>query len=180
MRVKVRLSKLNDLSIYTDLLQKTYQDAYTNESIGLTKNCFSKEVFASKDTQDYLKSHLINSNKQKTWLAFIESKLVGAITCIIINKGEAELTGFYVDTKYQGKGIGKKLYKLALAFANRRDLVLDIYAHNKKTITMYKKWGWLIDRTKGKGGYFFRHWPEWPKGLQARAVYMRLSFSPVK
>jgi len=174
MKMLIREGKIKDLKDYGDLLQRTYQKAYTNDKLGLTKDCFSKEIFSTKRVQDYLKPHLVNNNKQKTWVVMIDSKMIGSVTCINKNKKEAELAGFYVDSKYQGKGIGKKLYKLALKFAGKRDLVLDIYAHNKKTIKMYKKWGWKLDKSKGDGGFFYRHWPEWPKDLKARCMYMKL------
>lgn len=174
MKISIRFAKKSDLRDYTDLLQRTYEAAYTDKSLGLTKDCFSKKIFASPDTQKYLKSHLIINDTQKTWLAFINSKMIGGATCIIKGKNEAELTGFYVALKYQGKGIGKKLYRLASKFADGRDLILDIYTHNKKTIKMYKKWGWKLDTTRGDKGFFFRYWPEWPKGLKAKCMYMRL------
>lgn len=179
MRVKTRLASSKYLSEYTQLLQRTYEDAYVDESLGLTKDCFSKEIFASPDTQKYLKSHLVINDKQKTWLAFIDSKLIGSITCIYKDRKEAELTGFYVALEHQGKGIGRRLYRNAIKFASGRDLVLDIYSHNKRTIDMYKKWGWKLDKTKGNRGYFFRHWPEWPAGLRAKCLYMRLSIKHV-
>lgn len=175
MKISIRLAKNSDLNDYSDLLQKAYKAAYTDESIGLTKDCFSKKIFASPDIQKYLKSHLIINNRQKTWFAFINSQMIGAITCISKSKKEVELTGFYVALKYQDRGIGKKLYRLVVDFANRKDLVLDIYAHNTKTIEMYKRWGWKLDSTRGNKGYFFRHWPEWSKGLQAKCMYMRFT-----
>ena len=171
--MKIRLATLNDLEQYTNLLQTTYEAAYTDNSIGLTADCFSKEIFASKDTQQYLKSHLKNDKKQKTWLTEKNKYLVGSITVILKNEKEAELTGYYVHPNYQGRGIGKKLYEKALQFAGNRDLVLDIYAHNTSTIKMYKKWGWKLDTTRGGNGYFYRHWPEWPDGVQAKCIYMR-------
>jgi len=39
---------------------------------------------------------------------------------------------------------------------------------------MYERWGWKLDTTRGEKGYFYRHWPEWPEGLQAKCQYMRL------
>jgi len=141
----------------------------------LTADCFSKAVFATKNTQQYLTSHLLNNDNQKTWVAEIESEIVGAITAININAYQAELTGFYVLPRFQGQGIGKKLYKKALAFAGNRNLILDIYTHNNKTIAMYQKWGWQIDESRGDTGFFSRHWPEWPPGLEAKSVYMKLS-----
>ena len=96
----IRLAKKNDLAEYTDLLQRTYQNAYVNRKLGLAKDCFSKEVFSSLNTQDYLKLNLILTNKQKTWLAFSGSKMVGSITCVDRDR-EYELRGFYVASKYQ-------------------------------------------------------------------------------
>src|SRR3990167_7216963 len=95
MRISIRLARKSDIRKYTSMLQRTYQDAYTSEKLGLTKGCFSMKVFSTPDTQKYLKSSLIINKKQKTWLAFIGKKLVGSIT--MINKGEEfELRGFYV------------------------------------------------------------------------------------
>ena len=169
MKLVIRLAKKSDIKNYTALLQKTYQDAYTNDKIGLTKECFSRKIFATKDTQEYLLSNLMSTKKQKTWLAFLENKLAGSLT--IVDKGnECEVKGFYVATKLQGHGIGKKLWEKALKFAKSRDIVLDIYAHNKKTINIYKKWGFIVDKEKG---IFYRHWPEWPEGLKAKSIYMR-------
>ena len=170
MEVSIRPAKKSDIKEYTKLLQKTYQIAYANEKIGLTKSCFSKKIFSTADTQKYLKSSLITNSKQKAWLAFIGPKLVGAIT--ITDKGkDYELRGFYVAYKYQGRGIGKQLWNRALNFGKGKDIVCDLYAHNKKTIKLYKRWGFIIDKKKGT---FYRHWPEWPDGLKAKCIYMRL------
>jgi ribosomal protein S18 acetylase RimI-like enzyme len=99
----------------------------------------------------------------------VDEKLVGSIT-IIEREKDYELRGFYIATKYQGKGIGKKLWELALDFAKEKNITLDIYAHNTKTIEIYKKWGFKVDTARGE---FYRHWPEWPEGLRAKSIYMR-------
>jgi len=169
MKIFIRLARKSDIKKYTNLLQKTYQDAYTNEKLGLTKECFSREVFSTPDTQEYLKSSLTINRRQKTWLAFLGSKLAGSIT--ITNRGrESELRGFYVTPEFQGRGIGKQIWALARDFASK-DIVLDLYAHNRRTINMYKRCGFFIDKKKG---VFYRHWPEWPEGLKAKCIYMRL------
>jgi ribosomal protein S18 acetylase RimI-like enzyme len=170
MKISIRIAKASDLKDYTNLLQKTYEFSYTNQRIGLTKDFFSKEIFLSVDTQKYLKSNLVINRQQKTWIALLNSKLIGSIT--IIDKGkDCELRGFYVYPEFQGQGIGKQLWEKALAFSEDKDIVLDIYAHNLKTIDMYLKWGFIIDKDRGT---FYRHWPEWPKGIQAKCIYMRL------
>lgn len=170
MQVTIRPALSTDIKQYTDLLQKTYVESYTDDSLGITKECFSKEIFATSDTQQYLKKNLLTNEKQKCWLAFIGTKLVGSVT--IRDKGEYyELTGFYVDSAYQGKGLGKRLWKKALVFATDKDITLDLYSHNTKAIEMYQRWGFIIDEARGT---FFRHWSEWPKGLRAACLYMRL------
>lgn len=170
MNIIIKSATEQHLKEYTDLLQKTYEESYTNYALGLTKACFSKEIFASQDTQKYLKGNLQNTARQQCWLAFDKEKLVGSIT--IKDHGETcELTGFYVDSSYQRKGIGKKLWQKILPFTQRKDITLDLYAHNTKAIEMYKRWGFVIDKNKKE---FYRQWPEWPKGLQAKCFYMIL------
>jgi len=173
--MNIRLGTLDDLDEYTKLLQTTYTAAYTNEALGLTAECFSKEIFASEETQEYLRSHLVNSENQRTWVIEKRRHLIGSITVINKSDKEAELTGFYVHPDFQGQGIGKQLYSIALDFAGNRNLLLDIYAHNTRGIEMYKKWGWRLDTTRGDNGYFYRHWPEWPEGVRAKCVYLRLN-----
>jgi ribosomal protein S18 acetylase RimI-like enzyme len=169
MNIVIRESNISDLVLYTAMMQATYTYAYVDESIGLTTECFSIDVFNSLDTQDYLKSKLVNNNEQKTWIACDEGVIIGAVT--IKNSGvDQEMSGFYVHPKYQGKGIGKLLWSKVLEFTKGKDIVLDIYSHNITTIQLYKHWGFYEDTSKP---HFYRHWPEWPEGLQAESMYMR-------
>ncbi|MBI5644873.1 GNAT family N-acetyltransferase [Candidatus Kaiserbacteria bacterium] len=170
--ISFRLATLADLSAYTDLLQRTYESAYVHETIGLAKEHFSKEIFNNDDTQNYLRSKLEQKENQRTWLAEAGGTLVGAVT--ITDKGEeCELSGFYVAPQHQRKGVGRALWERALEFSTGKDIALDLYAHNQNAIEMYERWGFEIDTTKGDNGVFYRHWPEWPESLQAKAYYMR-------
>jgi ribosomal protein S18 acetylase RimI-like enzyme len=162
-------AKKTDLQQYTKLLQKAYQDVYPDEKTGLKKEYFSEVIFNTSDTQKYLASNLLVNDKQKCWLAFIGDELVGSIT-VIEREKDYEMRGFYVATRYQGAGIGKKLWKLALSFAKGKDITCDIYIHNIKTIEMYKRWGFKVDTERGT---FYRHWEEWPEGVRAKSIYMR-------
>lgn len=173
MRVTIRAAKPSDIKEYTSLLQRTYESAYTNDSLGLTKECFSQEVFNTADTQKYLLSNLVNNSSRKAWLAFIESQMVGSVT-IKKKDNNYEITGFYVTFEYQGRGIGKQLWNKAFEFSSKGDILVDLYVHNKKSVAMYKKWGFVIDKTRGENGYFYRHWQEWPDNLKAKCMYMRL------
>jgi len=166
----VREGKISDLKQYTHFLQKIYEKTYTNKKIGLTRECFSVNVFNTENTQNYLKINLNNTDTQITLLTFIDEKMIGSITLQDIGL-ECELRGFYIASDYQGKGIGKMLFEKAKQFCIKKDIVLDIYTHNKKTINIYKKWGFVIDIEKGS---FYRHWDEWPEGIKAKSIYMRL------
>ena len=176
MTIRIRPGLLDDLASYTVMMQETYEAAYVDESIGLTKACFSPEVFASGDTQAYLRSKLISTAAQQSWVAVDEGEIVGAVA--VETKGsECEMTGFYVLPRYQGRGIGTMLWQKVLEFAGSRAIVLDIYTHNKKTIQLYEHWGFREDTARP---HFYRHWPEWPESLQAESMYMRREPSVAK
>jgi len=169
MTIFIRQARPTDLSAYTTMIQQTDQKTYTNDSLGLTKECFSEEVFSSEDTQTYLKSKLAIADNKQTWVAVTKNIVLGSVT--IEDKGDSyELSGFYVLPKYQGMGMGKQLWAKALEFANDKDITLDIYSHNTKTIDIYKNWGFEVDAERGT---FSRHWPEWPEGVKAESLYMR-------
>ena len=171
MKVTFRLARKSDLSAYTDLLQRTYAETFPDPKIGLTKDCFSKEVFATPHTQAYLKSNLRRSPRQRTWLAIVKGKPVGAVTI----EGKArvyDLRGFYVAPEHQGEGIGKLLWERVQGFVHDKPITLYTYAHNTGTIAVYKKWGFKIDKPRGS---IWSHWPEWPKGVRAKRIYMRLN-----
>ena len=161
---------MGDLVAYTDMLQRTYERSYPNPGTRLTKKCFSKAVFASEDTQNYLRSNLRRRPLQKTWVATLDGSLVGSVT-VEESAGECDVRGFYVAPEYQGLGIGRCLWEKLLAFAGNRAIRLDTYAHKNKTIAMYKKWGFVVDTKKASA---WSHWPEWPKGVRAKRIYMRL------
>lgn len=172
MEVNIRPAIPADLADYTQLLQRAYQSAYVDESIGLTADLFSPEIFSSADTQKYLAQRLTTGPGKMTWLAFLGEKLAGSVTCVLESDDIAEIAGFYVDPEHQGKGIGTRLYSRALDFAGDRDLVLDLYCHNTNAISMYSRWGWVLDTSRGEKGYFSRHWPEWPESVRAKCMYM--------
>lgn len=174
VNIIIREAKSDDFKQYADLLQRTYQLTYADEEIGLKREFFDEKYWDTKQAVDYLTNHLVNSETRRSWLAFDNNKLIGSIYCELVGENVAWLAGFYVDPDYQGLGIGRKIYKLVLEFVKNRELQLEVYAHATKTIEMYKKWGWKIDKDKGKNGYYDLHWEKWPEGLSARCMYMKL------
>lgn len=171
MDVTIRLAKEGDFSAYLDLMQKTYQASFVNNELGLTKDMFVSQYFHTPTALKFFTEMMNVNDKQKCWLAFIGDELVGSIT--MTNKeNEYMLGGFYVATKHQGMGIGKKLWNLAQDYAERKDITLGVYTHNAKTIELYKKWGFVIDATKE---IEVGHWEDWPEGVTIKTLYMRRS-----
>jgi GNAT superfamily N-acetyltransferase len=139
------------LPAYTELLQKLYEEFYVDESLGLTKACFSKEIFATPDTQGYLAGNLQTNDNQHCFLAFDDDKLVGSIT-IKDHGNEYEVQGFYVASSYQGKGIGKLiLNKLQEKY---KDFHQQILVADGKAIDFYKNCGFeMAGETKSMWVY---------------------------
>jgi ribosomal protein S18 acetylase RimI-like enzyme len=166
--VRIRPARKSDLNRYTSFLQRMYQQTFTDDKIGLTKDCFSKKVFSSAGRQEYIRSNLKKSREQRTWLAFLGPTLVGSVTIVVDGK-ICKIRGFYVAMEFQGRGLGKKLFNRALAFADGKPLCLRTYLHNKSAIAIYKKWGFRVDKREGVG---YVHYPEWPRRLKVKAIRM--------
>ena len=170
----IRDPKESDLSAYTALLQHAYQTAFTEPSIGLTEDCFRIENFMTDEKQVEYRSNLTdNSENEKTWLGFDKEKLVGTVTVTNHGDREVELRRFYVAPEYQDRGVGSKLWDKAIGFIGDKDVVLSMYAHNKRLLETYQRRGFEVDTSCGDNGYYLRHWKEWPENLQIPCVYLR-------
>ena len=106
LEIKIRLARDSDLGAYTRLLQKSFQDTFSDDAIGLPKSFFSEEIFSSERIQGYFSSRIRGGKGKKTWLAFHGADLIGAMTAKKVGR-EVEFEGFYVDAAFRGGGIGK-------------------------------------------------------------------------
>lgn len=166
-RLRIRTSRMSDMRLYSALVQRACQDAYSNARLGLPSELFSERVFASRSTKRWLASNL-GERHGRTWLAFIGKRLVGAIT-VREAKRVNELKGFYVSTDSQGTGVGGELFMKALRLSEGKDLKLLVYPHNSRTIAIYRRWGF---RRYGRSGY--QHWSAWPRRTRVGYILMRL------
>ncbi len=166
---QIRPAKKGDFPKYAQMLQKSISKAYTNKKLGLPSSLFSEKIFSTKGFKAWMKGNLYPGPKKKTWVALSGSRLIGAVT-IKQEKRLNELRGFYIDPKFQGKGLGKQLLKLSLGYSKGRDIILILYSHNLKSLAIYKKWGFI---KHGKPGS--HHWPLWPKGVRMKYTHLLLS-----
>ena len=76
--------------------------------------------------------------------------LVSFTNIFNVNDNFAVITSFYIDKKYQGKGIGKEILKeqLKIDETNKRNTILQVFKENPARF-LYKKVGFEIyDETK--------------------------------
>ncbi len=168
LEIKIRLARDSDLGAYTRLLQKSFQDTFSDDAIGLPKSFFSEEIFSSERIQGYFSSRIRGGKGKKTWLAFHGADLIGAMTAKKVGR-EVEFEGFYVDAAFRGGGIGKVLWQRAMDFAGKRNIILVTFSHNDKSNAVYRKLGFVR-----YGEEMAMHWSEWPEDASAKLFRMRL------
>ncbi len=74
---------------------------------------FTFEAYVAEPLAQFAKRR---SNRERIWLAKIDSKLVGSICICEISESIAQLRWFSIDPVARGKGLGKKLLDEALTF----------------------------------------------------------------
>lgn len=70
-----------------------------------------------------------------------------------VAKKSGHIKSFFVSGECRGKGVGKQLYNALVDWFKKQKcdhLEIDVYKGNKKTISMYKKWGFKENLIKMK------------------------------
>lgn len=79
------------------------------------------------------------------WMAVDDSdEIIGTIAIMKKDKNTAELKSFYVNKKYRGNGISKKLFSVAMEYCkqiNLHKIFLGTYDTMETAICFYKKRG---------------------------------------
>lgn len=125
----------------------TWLDTYPNDKFGITREDIQQQI--ETFSVDTLKNRLSNPNpSEQVWVAKVEGKIIG-ICCA--EKGEKEniLRWIYVLPKFQGKGVGTRLFFKVLEWlGEEKDIVLGVVSYNTKTIEFYKKFGFIEGGTR--------------------------------
>lgn len=159
-----------DVSPFLLMCQKIFENTYANTSLGYPAHLFQPKHFFTDEMQEYFDEIMVNKTKNRGLVAKNGTDIVGGIA---IREFEAhyEVKGFYVADNFQGKGVGKRLWQeLTKKINPHKPIELGVFAHNSKSIAMYKKWGF---RMCPKEEWGVIHWSTWPKKYVLPLAKMR-------
>lgn len=142
-KVEIVVEGLEWADAYCDFCQPIYEKAYAAPERGIPKELFSKTEFDDISTRDYFRRLF---RDDLVWLALENGKIIGGVAASLTDP--VHMSAFYVDNNRQGGGVGSQLFAKVLAFAEERDIILDVMRHRTQSIDIYKHWGFVVDETK--------------------------------
>lgn len=128
----------------TEVFYKTWLTTYPNEKAGITINDI-EDRFKDSFTEESLlrRAEQIAKPKEEEvlFLAKDDMKIVGV--CVVVRHSDKnQLKAIYVLPEYQGKGVGRLLWKEAQRhFAPGKDIIVRVATYNTNAINFYKKMG---------------------------------------
>lgn len=139
VRFTIREARADDVPALADLAARTWLDAF-----GAT---VSPEDAASEAAEGRSEERLHRALAERTILVADDgSALVG-----YVEFDDAELCRLYVETKLQGRGVGRALLDAALAnprLANAERVVLQVWDENTRAVRLYESVGFRRIGTK--------------------------------
>jgi len=127
-----------------DRIIKKHEDLYSEE-YGFDRT-FADYVTATlhKFCQTY------DQNKENIWIAESGDDLAGSIGIVKADEKTAQLRWFLVDSRFRGRGLGRKLMEEALAFCREKkyeNVFLQTVDKLKTARLLYQKFGFKLTRT---------------------------------
>ncbi len=109
----------------------------------------------SPNWEDWDRAHLIPCR----WVAITNQRVVGwvalsPVSARVVFRGVAELS-IYIDTDFQGKGLGTKLMKTLIPDAEQNGIWTiqsGIFPENKASLLLHEKFGFRIVGTRERIG----------------------------
>jgi RimJ/RimL family protein N-acetyltransferase len=136
----------------------------------------SVEAFSPTETDEREFITRVSANENALMLVaenFVHGEIVGVLTCMgdnRISRRHNTRLGILVTAAWRGRGIGERLMKEAVGWAQRhahiRRIELDVLVRNTSAITLYQKLGFVVEGT-ARGAVFKR-------GMYLDSYYMAL------
>lgn len=159
MNIQIREYQENDREMLLKLINKLAEYAKSIDPISRVQNL---PGYAEASLEDMLGDISKDGNEGKILLAEVDGKTIGYEIVAVwkqpkLNELEngkhktGEILDLYVDEKYRGLGIGKKLLQEAEDYFRKSgcdSMWLQVFEPNKNAHEVYKKYG-FIDREIG-------------------------------
>lgn len=151
IELKVRLFQKKDSTKLKKLLSEFL--TYTRKNCSKSYFIFDNYIDSKKIPYvNLILKYCLNLKNSRLLVAENNHEIIGYIIGFTIPKPNRVLTkaghidSFYVSNKYRTKGVGKKLFDELSDWFKKKNcdhLELDVYDGNKKTISLYNKWGFI-------------------------------------
>ena len=119
-----------------------------------------------KHPEQQFDEHILKVGSERLWVATYNSKVVG-LTGLMVEDEEAEIEPLIVSKNYRDKGIGKKLFEVAISEARRlgvKFITVRPVARNVQAIKFFYSQGFKnlghIDMILDLSNYTWKQGPE--------------------
>lgn len=138
LNIKIREAMPSDALEIDSVIYQTRLESYPNKKEGITvsdiKNRFENDKWKLDSKEE----------NKKTFIAYVakeSGKIIGACS-VIKEKDKNILKSIHVLSKYQGNGIGRKLWDTAFSFLDKeKDTEVTVASYNHLAIRFYEKLG---------------------------------------
>ena len=145
-KLKIRKVNSSDARKWYIFQFKMWRDAY--------KDIFPEEVFIDRENKLYERvknfdNKLQNNDKNIAYVAEYDDEIIGTMCGSISSKYNhfdeyADLIGLYVDSRFQGQGIGtefKNIFEIWAKENGSTKYVIGVLKDNTKARVVYETWG---------------------------------------
>ncbi|MCS1409484.1 MAG: Spermidine/spermine N(1)-acetyltransferase [Verrucomicrobia subdivision 3 bacterium] len=141
--ISIRRATRRELEAFTALGCRIWRDCYreilSREQIEyMLKLRFQRETLAKAFADE----------ENPYWFLWVDKNLVGyGSQSLLLGGGRLKIEQIYVDSQWQGKGLGRQLLGHMVAVARKANgtiLFLTVNKHNRTAIQFYKRQGFAI------------------------------------
>ena len=144
LNIEIVLATPEDARVIKEVQYKAWLETYPNEEFGVTVDDVEdryKDTFTDENIKKSEERIRNLPSNQRVLVAKENNQIVGF--CILIkSENQNHLQALYVLPGYQGRGVGKLLWKEAQTFFDpNKNSIVDVATYNSNAIDFYKKLG---------------------------------------
>ncbi len=123
---------------------KPYGEDMKRELFELTAKCFEQcgKVFEPDGRHAFYND--IPHNFVQLWCMFDGETMIGTVGLKRLSDDSCELKALYLEQKYQGRGLGRRLAQTAIDFARKKgyaEMYLDCMSSSVNAVALYERLG---------------------------------------